>query len=134
MTSKFINWLLWHKLIPDIKYFEEWTLKMVYGGRFRSNITDFMDILRKITNNDVNNDVMWRQNWKIDYFDINSKQRSHILRDKLSKWYMVVVFRSNISDFIDILRRKNEKMTSIMTSKLINWLFWYKLTPDITYF
>jgi hypothetical protein len=42
---------------------------------------------------------------KIDYFDINSTQISHILRDKLSKWCMVVVFRSNTLDFMDILRK-----------------------------
>jgi cell fate (sporulation/competence/biofilm development) regulator YmcA (YheA/YmcA/DUF963 family) len=84
---------------------------------FRSNITDFMDILRKITNNDVNNDVMWRQNWQIDYFEINSTQISHILRDKISKCCTVVVFRSNITDFIDILR----KMTK---SDVINDVIW----------
>ena len=39
---------------------------MVYGEVFNSNITDFMDILRKIPNNDVNNDVLWRQNGQTD--------------------------------------------------------------------
>ena len=90
---------------------------MVYGGRFRANITDFMDILRKMPNNNVNNDVMWRQNRQIDYLNINSIQISHILRDKLSKWGIVVVFRSNITDFIDILR----KMTK---SDVINDVIW----------
>jgi hypothetical protein len=37
---------------------------------FRSIISNFIDILRKKTKNDVNNDVIWRQNWEIDYLDI----------------------------------------------------------------
>jgi len=88
----------------------------------RSNITDFMEILRKMPNNDVNNDVLWRQNGQIDYFNINSTQISHILRDKLSKWCMVVVFSSNITDWMDILRKMTSIMTSIMTSYDVkNW-------------
>ena len=55
----------------------------MYVVVFRYNISDFIDILRKITkydanddgindvNNDVNNDVIWRQNLQIDYFNIN---------------------------------------------------------------
>jgi len=80
-----------------------------------------MDILRKIPNNDVNNDVMWRQNWQIDYFEINSTQRLHILRDKLSKWCIVIVFRSNITDFMDILRKitNNDVNNDVMWRQ--NW-------------
>ena len=36
----------------------------------RSIISNYIDILRKITKNDVNNDVMWSQKWEIDYFDM----------------------------------------------------------------
>ena len=46
-----------------------------------------------------------QKNGQIDYFNINSTQISHILRDKLSKWCLVVVFRTNITDFMDILRK-----------------------------
>ena len=37
---------------------------------FRSIVNNFIDILRKMTKNDVNNDVIWRQNWEIDYLDM----------------------------------------------------------------
>ena len=36
----------------------------------RSIISNYIDILRKMSKNDVNNDVMWRQKWEIDYFDM----------------------------------------------------------------
>ena len=51
-----------------------------------------------MTSRDVKIDIL-------NNFDIKSTQISHILRDKLSKWCMVVVFRSNITDFMDILRK-----------------------------
>ena len=37
---------------------------------FRSIISNFIDNLRKMTKNYVNNDVMWRQKWEIDCFDM----------------------------------------------------------------
>ena len=69
---------------------------------FSSNITDFIDILKKIQ---IMTSIMTSCDVKIDYFDINSTQISHILRDKISKCCTVVVFRSNITDFMDILRK-----------------------------
>ena len=36
----------------------------------RSIISNYIDILRKMTKNYVNNDVMWHQKWEIGYFDM----------------------------------------------------------------
>ena len=36
----------------------------------RSITSNFIDVLRKMKKNDVNNDVKWRQKRKIDYFEI----------------------------------------------------------------
>ena len=57
MTSEMINRLFLHELTPDIKYLQNITK----GGIVvvcRSIISNFIDIIRKMTKNDVNNDVI----------------------------------------------------------------------------
>ena len=36
----------------------------------RSIISNYIDILKKWQQIDVNNDVIWRQKWEIDYLDM----------------------------------------------------------------
>ena len=52
--------------ILSLKNITKWGIVVVC----RSIISNYIDIFKKITKNDVNNDAMWRQKWEIDCFDM----------------------------------------------------------------
>ena len=73
---------------------------------FRSIISNFIGISRKMLKSDVNNDV---RNEKLTIFTLTSPIYQILSLKNITKWVFMVVCRSIISNFIDILRKTTKK-------------------------
>ena len=80
---------------------------------FRLINNNFLDFLRKMTKNDVKNDV---RNKKLTILTWNNPRYQILSLKNITKWGIVDVCRSIISNFIDILRKmtKNDVNNDVM--------------------